>query len=206
MQPVRQFVDGRRADTVARLMDAAVEEVRAVGFPELSVRSVAKRAGVSPATAYTYFASKEHLICAVVSQKLQDLPAPGPARSGAPGAGIADAVRAIAQVFSEEPQLTRAYTTVLLADDPEVERLRDQIGREIAGRLSHALGPADRDSAESVTMAFVGGMLLAGMGYLSFDDLAGRLARIADMLHTANAEPAPPAAKSVTRARKPRRS
>ena len=206
MQPVRQVVDGRRADTVQRLMDAAVAEVRAVGFPEMSVRSVAKRAGVSPATAYTYFASKEHLVCAVVSQKLQDLPAPGPARTGEPGADIAEAVRAIAQVFSAEPQLTRAYTTVLLADDPEVDRLRDQIGREIAGRLSHALGPAGRASADSVTMAFVGGMLLAGMGYLSFDDLAGRLRKIAEMFHTASAEPTPPATKSVTRARRPRRT
>jgi AcrR family transcriptional regulator len=193
MEPVRRIVDGRRADTVQRLMAAAVEEVRAVGFPEMSVRSVAKRAGVSPATAYTYFASKEHLICAVVGEKLQELPDHAPSGS-APGV-IAETVRSVVRVFSDEPEMTRAYTTVLLADDPEVNRLRDQIGAEIASRLTHALGKTERAAADGITMAFVGGMLLAGMGYLSFDDLVKRLTAIAEMFHAAGAgapEPARP--------------
>jgi len=193
MEPVRRIVDGRRAGTVQGLMDAAVEEVRAVGFPEMSVRSVAKRAGVSPATAYTYFASKEHLICAVVWQKLQELPEHRPGDPGAKGRDIAGTVRTVARVFSEEPEMTRAYTTALLADDPEVNRLRDQIGMEIATRLTHALGPADRPAADGITMAFVGGMLLAGMGYLSFEDLADRLAAIAEMFQAVGAGPITPA-------------
>lgn len=164
-------------------MDAAVEEVRAAGFPEMSVRSVARRAGVSTATAYTYFASKEHLVCAVVWQKLRELPEPAQASQG----DVADTVAAIARLFCEVPEMTRAYTTALLADDPEVNRLRDQIGTEIASRLTRALGPADRAAADGITMAFVGGMLLAGMGYLSFDDLAARLAAIAEVFHAAGA-------------------
>ena len=46
---------------VHRLVDAAVEELHRTGYEGLSVRNVAKRAGVAPATAYTYFSSKDHL-------------------------------------------------------------------------------------------------------------------------------------------------
>ena len=179
MEPVRRIVDGRRADTVQRLLDAAIEEIRAVAFHELSVRSVAKRADVSPATAYTYFSSKEHLVSSVVWARLQALP-PARASSDDPdSADLADTVRGIARVFSEEPELSRACTTALLADDAEVRRLRDQIGKEIADRLAAALGTLPRTAANAITMSFVGGMLLAGVGYLAFDDLADRLTEIA---------------------------
>ncbi|HKT01215.1 MAG TPA: TetR/AcrR family transcriptional regulator [Rugosimonospora sp.] len=179
---MRRIVDGRRADTVQRLLDAAVEEVRTVDFRELSVRSVAKRADVSPATAYTYFASKEHLVSAVVWQKLRDLPSPRRSPNGPGPADLARTVRAIAGLFSAEPELSRACTTALLADDPEVRRLRDQIGMEIAGRLQQALGPVDGTVSSAVSTAFVGSLVLAGVGYLSFDQLADELARIAEML------------------------
>lgn len=182
MEPVRRIVDGRRADTVQRLLDAAVDEVRAIGFHELSVRSVAKRADVSPATAYTYFSSKEHLISSVIWQRLQALPEPARGGSGSPSADFADAVADIVRLFSAEPALSRACTTALLADDPEVRRLRDQIGTEIDGRLTGALGPVHTSSASAITMAFVGGMLLAGMGYMPFEDVPDRLAGVAGAL------------------------
>ncbi|MCA9208645.1 MAG: TetR family transcriptional regulator, partial [Planctomycetales bacterium] len=52
-------------DFAANLVEAAVGELAASGYSALTVRNVAKRAGVAPATAYTYFASKEHLIAEV---------------------------------------------------------------------------------------------------------------------------------------------
>src|SRR5690606_37273408 len=61
----RKHLSDRQARTVAKLVDAAAEEVVAIGFANLTVRNVAKRAGVAPATAYTYFASKEHLVSEV---------------------------------------------------------------------------------------------------------------------------------------------
>ena len=48
--------------------------MRAVGFDLLTVRSVAARAAVAPATAYTYFASKNHLVAEAFWRELQRLP------------------------------------------------------------------------------------------------------------------------------------
>ncbi len=182
MEPVRRIVDGRRADTVQRLLTAAIEEVRAVSYNDLTVRSVAKRADVSPATAYTYFSSKEHLICAILWWQLQDLPAPQARARRSPSAALADAVRGITELFTKEPELSRACTTALLADDPEVRRLRDQIGTELLRRLGDAIGPMTPTARETFTMAFVGAMVLAGTGYMAFEDLPRRLGKVTELL------------------------
>lgn len=182
MEPVRRIVDGRRADTVQRLLTAAIEEVRAVPYNDLTIRSVAKRADVSPATAYTYFSSKEHLICAILWSQLQNVPAPPVRARRSPSAALADAVHGITEVFTKEPELSRACTTALLADDPEVRRLRDQIGTELLRRVGDAIGPMSPTARETFTMAFIGALVLAGSGYLPFEDLPRKLGKITDLL------------------------
>jgi TetR/AcrR family transcriptional regulator, cholesterol catabolism regulator len=182
MESVRRVVDGRRADTVQRLLTAALDEVRTVPYSDLTVRSVAKRAEVSPATAYTYFSSKEHLVCAILWQQVQDLPAPPTKPRRSPAAALADAVGGITEVFTKEPELSRACTTALLTDDPEVRRLRDQIGTELLSRASDAIGPMSPTARETFTMAFVGALVLAGVGYMTFEDLPGRLGKVTDLL------------------------
>ena len=182
MEPVRRIVDGRRADTVQRLIAASLEEVRAVPYGDVTVRSVAKRADVSPATAYTYFSSKEHLVCAILWQQIQDLPAPPNRPRRSPAASLADAVRSITELFTKEPELSRACTTALLTDDPEVRRLRDQIGGELLRRVGDAIGPMSAAARETLSMAFVGALVLAGTGYMTFEDLPRRLGKMTELL------------------------
>jgi len=182
MEPVRRIVDGRRADTVQRLIAASLEEVRAVPYSDVTVRSVAKRADVSPATAYTYFSSKEHLVCAILWQQIQDLPAPPERPRRSPAASLADAVRGITELFTKEPELSRACTTALLTDDPEVRRLRDQIGGELLHRVGDAAGPMSAAARETLSMAFVGALVLAGTGYMTFEALPRRLGKMTELL------------------------
>ncbi|MPY98101.1 MAG: TetR family transcriptional regulator [Actinophytocola sp.] len=181
MDPVRRIVGGRRADTVQRLLDAALEEIRAVEYTDLSVRSVARRADVSPATAYTYFSSKDHLVSSVVWRDIQEATS-----SFTDDTGLHEMVRRITDVFKDEPELSRACTSALLGDDPEVARLRDQIGTELATSLTRSLGSLPPTAANSVTMAFVGGLVLSGMGYFPFDEVADRLTEMVRQF-----EPAP---------------
>ncbi|MFF1613009.1 TetR/AcrR family transcriptional regulator [Amycolatopsis sp. NPDC058278] len=182
MEPVRRIVDGRRADTVQRLIAASLEEVRAVPYGDVTVRSVAKRADVSPATAYTYFSSKEHLVCAILWQQVQDLPVPPDRPRRSPSASLAEAVRGITELFTKEPALSRACTTALLTDDPEVRRLRDQIGSELLRRVGDAVGPMSAAARETLSMAFVGALVLAGTGYMTFEDLPRRLGKMTELL------------------------
>ena len=55
----------RQEETARRLVDAALETLRGSSYAELTVRAVAARANVAPATAYTYFSSKNHLVAEV---------------------------------------------------------------------------------------------------------------------------------------------
>lgn len=182
-EPVRQVVEGRRADTVRRLIDATVAELRAVGFQGLTVRSVAKRAQVSPATAYTYFSSKEHLVTAVFWKKVQGLPPTGKDRSGRPATDVASVVRGIALLLADEPALAHACTLAMLAEQQEVHRLRDQIGMEVYARLADALGVGTDPATErAVLTAFVGAMVLAGTGYLGFEAVADHVGQITELL------------------------
>jgi AcrR family transcriptional regulator len=176
----RRLLSGRNSDTTTRLLDAAVEEVAASGYDGLTVRNVARTAGVSPATAYTYFGSKEHLLASVFWSRVAALPPIDvPARSS-----VADRVEAalgpVAMLVADEPELAAGVTTALLAHDPDVTQLREQIGALFAERLSSALGPKVPASSQlGLTMAFTGGLLTAGMGLLDYRAVAPMVAELA---------------------------
>lgn len=178
-EPVRRHLSERQADTVAKLTDAAVEEVRGTGYEGLTVRNVAKRAGVAPATAYTYFASKDHLVAEVFWRRLQTQIPTEPDAGADAGARVTAAIGDLAGLVGDEPELAAAVTTAMLASDPDVERVRDQIGAEVAERLQRALGP-DLDEArlDALQLSLWGAMLSAGMGYFPHAQLAERMSAV----------------------------
>ncbi|MGV0803388.1 helix-turn-helix domain-containing protein, partial [Mycolicibacterium elephantis] len=55
----------RQEETFRRVLAAGMEMLRESSYADLTVRGVAARAKVAPATAYTYFSSKNHLIAEV---------------------------------------------------------------------------------------------------------------------------------------------
>jgi AcrR family transcriptional regulator len=175
--PRRQLA-GRSSDTVAALVEAAVEEITETGFDGLTVRNVARRAGVSPATAYTYFASKEHLLTEVFWRRLSALEDPSPPRRGTSAERVADATSGMALLVADEPELAAGVTTAMLAHDHDVKVLRDQIGAVFTQRIAHALGPkADPAMLRSLTLTFIGALLSAGMGNATYQELPELMAQ-----------------------------
>ena len=186
----RRHLSDRQARTVSRLIDAALEELTEVGYPTLTVRSVARRAGVAPATAYTYFGSKEHLVGEVFYRRLMTLPDVAVDRRLSSANRVAAALREVALLVADEPELSAACTIALLGDDPEVRSLRDRIGGTIHRRLLAALGDPARDgkrdgnraALDAIELAFSGAMLQTGTGHLSYDELGDRLAAAAELI------------------------
>lgn len=181
-ESTRRRLTPKQAETVDRLCRAAVEVLREGDFAGLTVRVVASRAGVGPATAYTYFSSKEHLVAEVFWRRLSQLPRPesdGLDRTGR----VVAVLRGIALLLADEPALSSAVTNALLGSDPDVEHLRVRIGIEIRGRLDEALGkPSDPEVLETLDLLYAGALLRAGIGYGSYEDLAGQLERSATMI------------------------
>jgi AcrR family transcriptional regulator len=181
----RRHLTDRQARTVDRLTEAAVAELTEGdgGYGALTVRGVARRAGVAPATAYTYFGSKEHLVAEVFRRRFeaQRQPAADPARS--PAARATDVLLGFALVVADETELAAACTVALLADDPEVAELRTRIGREMRRRLSAAVGPgADPLALQALELATTGALLQVGTGHLAYDAIPALLAGVADLV------------------------
>ncbi len=173
VESTRRRLTKRQVDTVRGLTDAAIEELREVGYVGLSIRGVAARQGVAPATVYTYFSSKNHLVTEIFWRRLRELPET--ATAGSPAERVVRALRDIASLVSAEPELAAACTTAMLGDDPDVCRLREQIGLEWHRRLGAALGVADPEVLPALEISLGGALLHAGLGYRSYDRMADLL-------------------------------
>lgn len=171
----RQGLNPRQAETVERLFAAGLEELRAVGHEALTVRTVAQRAGVSPATAYTYLASKNHLFAELFWRHLSSAEPVGH-DGGTAVERLQATMRAVTARIVEEPELAAAVTPALLGTDPDVARLRLRIGAEFLSRFEAALGEqADPEVLEVLVLTFSGALLQAGMGLMTYDQIAERL-------------------------------
>ena len=147
------------------------------------MRNVARRAGVAPATAYNYFASKDHLVAEVFWRRLRVLPPVEADPSSDVRARVDRAIRDVAMVVADEPELSAACTAAILSDDPDVKVLRDRIGAAIHQRLAAALGDdADPAVLRAFDLLYSGAMVHAGMGHLSYDELGDRLSEVALLL------------------------
>lgn len=167
----------------ARLLDAAVAEIAVTGFDGVTVRLVAARAGVSAATAYSYFSSKEHLFTSEFLRRLTTLPEPGFRVGATLPERLRVALGPIALLVADEPELAAGVTTSMVAHDADVTALRTSIGAFFAQRVGQALGPQHApDALAGFVMTFVGAFLAAGMGMIEYREVADFLGDFAALL------------------------
>ena len=170
----RRGLAPRQVETVGKLLAAGLEELRAVGPEAMTIRTVANRAGVSAATAYTYLASKNHLFAELFWRFLDEddfVP------TGSTSTERLQAVtRHLAERLEGSPELAAAVTPALLSSDPDVERLRLRIGGIFVDRFREALGgDADPALLETLALSFSGALLQSGMGILTYAEMGDRL-------------------------------
>jgi AcrR family transcriptional regulator len=170
----------RQEETFRKVLTAGMETLRETSYADLTVRTVAARAKVAPATAYTYFSSKNHLIAEVYLDLVRQVPYftdvndPMPLR-------VEKALRHLALVVADEPEVGAACTTALLGGgaDPAVAAARDRIGAEIHRRVASAIGPgADPGTVAALEMTFFGALVQAGSGQSTYRETADRLSDV----------------------------
>ena len=179
----RRRLSPRQAATVDKLVEATLDELREVGFDGMTVRHVARRAGVASATAYTYFASREHLIAELFWRRLALLPSPSHDARRSRTTRVSAALAAIIDSIGEEPALAAACTVAMLSNDPEVKHLRDRIGSEVHRRLLLAIGDdASPAAIATVEMAFWGALVQAGGGHVTYAELPALLGQVVGLV------------------------
>lgn len=173
----RRTLSERQRATVDALLDAALDEVADVGFDDLTIRRVATRAGVTHTTAYTYFSSKDHLVCEAFWRLLRTVPGPDD------DAGVLDALAGPVGVLAARPQLAQAALAAMLGDEPDVAATRAAVTADLLDRLATVLGDdVEPGMLDALMLAFSGAMLQAGMGYSDFGAVLDRMANVVQRL------------------------
>jgi AcrR family transcriptional regulator len=173
----------RQEETFRKVLTAGMEMLRESSYADLTVRAVAARAKVAPATAYTYFSSKNHLIAEIYLDLMSKVPyytdvnEPMPIR-------VEKALRNLALVVADEPEVAAACTTALLTgNDPTVRRVRDRIGLEIHRRIKSAAGPdTDPRVVSALEMTYFGALVNAGSGAFTYHQIADRLSYVVGLI------------------------
>jgi AcrR family transcriptional regulator len=165
----------RQKETIGKVLDAAVELLRESSYSDLTMRAVAARAGVAPATAYTYFSSKNALIAEVYLRRVCSVPLFTDVNQTTQQRVTAQ-LRELALLVADEPEVAAATTTALMGDEPEVRQVRDKIGLEVRRRIASALGPgAWPEVLATLEMVFYGALVQAGSGSITYYQMADRL-------------------------------
>lgn len=172
----------RQEETFRKVLLAGLEMLRESSYSDLTVRAVAARAKVAPATAYTYFSSKNHLIAEVYLDLLRRVPYFTDVNDTRLSR-VQQTLRALALVIADEPEFAAACTTAVLNDDAGVHKVRDRIGAEIHKRIKSALGPdADARVVSALEMTYYGALVHAGTGTLTYHQVADRMAYVAGLI------------------------
>ncbi|BDY27201.1 TetR family transcriptional regulator [Mycolicibacterium mageritense] len=174
----------RQEETFRKVLAAGIEMLRASSYADLTVRAVAARAKVAPATAYTYFSSKNHLIAEVYLDLVRQVPYFTDVNDSMT-TRVDKAVRALTLVVADEPEVAAACTTALLGggSDPAVRKVRDRIGAEIHRRIRSAVGPdADPRVVSALEMTFFGALVNAGSGAFTYHQIADRLTYVVGLI------------------------
>ena len=126
-----------------RLRAAARTLASEGGYAAVTMRAVAKRAGVGPATVYRYFSSKDHLIADVHAQRsldvLADLAARPPRHKRAADR-VAAVFRRMLAATAEDPELAAAGVSAINSADPTASSPEFWNQNVMASYLHVALG------------------------------------------------------------------
>jgi AcrR family transcriptional regulator len=172
LEATRRRLTERQAEVVQQLVDATAEEVDEEGYPGLTVRNVARRAGVAPATAYNYFSSKDHLLAELLWRRMNSLPPVDASGDASTVERLAETVQMMVLLTTKSPALVGACTTALLSATPDVKHLRDRIGAVIHQRFVAALGSEiDPTVVRVLETTYSGALLMAGMGHMTYSEV-----------------------------------
>lgn len=173
----------RQEETFRKVLSAGVEMLRESSYADLTVRAVAARAKVAPATAYTYFSSKNHLIAEAYLDLIRQVPYFTDVNDSMT-TRVDKALRSMTLMLADEPEVAAACTTALLSNgDTAVRTVRERIGAEIHKRIASAIGPgADPRTVSALEMTFFGALVNAGSGAFTYHQIADRLTYVVGLI------------------------
>jgi AcrR family transcriptional regulator len=175
---IHRTLDARQLDVRARLLEAARRLIREHGHDAVGMESIATTAGVSRATIYRYFASKEHVVCEAALAWGHEVAARIPqavAAAGEPVAAIDVAIEQVVQEAASDLPMVRATMASVLAQGPVADQFRLGVRQMFLALLAGAVeipGNAPESLSLDPAMTLLGRVFFADLALLGVGDIS----------------------------------
>ena len=177
---LRSYDDRTRVDDdiARRVLGATVDLVREVPYSIITMRSIAKRAGVSHGEICAYFRSKDAIVAEIYLERLRAAPLIVDVEQSA-RARIAAQFSQLVMLLADEPGVAAACSSALICDEPSVRAIRQRIHAELQRRVRAALrSGAWPEVAETLEFGLLGALVHASCGADTFRQTADDLASV----------------------------
>ena len=177
---LRSYDDRTRIDDEIgrRVLDATVDLLREVPYSAITMRSIAKRAGVSNGEICAYFRSKDAIVAEIYLERLRATPLMVDVDQSA-RARIAAQFSQLVMLLADEPGIAAACSSALICDEPSVRAIRQRIHAELQRRVRTVLrSGAWPEVAETLEFGLLGALVQASCGSGTFIENADDLASV----------------------------
>ncbi|WP_319457651.1 MULTISPECIES: helix-turn-helix domain-containing protein [unclassified Mycobacterium] len=168
---IRRTLDARQRDVRTRILEAARQLIHDQGHETVGMELIAATAGVSRATMYRYFASKEHVVCDAALAWGHELASriPSAIAAAGPANAIDVAIEQVVREAASDLPMVRATMTSVLALGPVADEFRLGV-RGMFQALT--AGAADELPAGlEASMTLLGRVFFADLALLSVGDI-----------------------------------
>jgi AcrR family transcriptional regulator len=142
-------------------MDATVELLREVTYSSVTMRSIAKRAGVAHREVLTHFRSKDAIVAEVYLKRLRAAPLILDVEQSAQER-IAAQFSQLVMLLADQPGLTAACSSALICDEPSMRSIRQRIHAELHRRVRTTLRSGGwPEVAETLEYGLIGALVHA---------------------------------------------
>ena len=177
---LRSYDDRTRIDDEIgrRVLDAMVESLREVPYSRITLRSIAKRAGVSHGEICAYFRSKDAIVAEIYLERLRAAPLVIDVDQSVQ-ARIAAQFSQLVMLLADEPGIAAACSNALIRNEPSVRAIRQRIHAELQRRVRTALrSGAWPEVAETLEFGLLGALVQASCGSGTFSENADDLTSV----------------------------
>jgi AcrR family transcriptional regulator len=179
---IHRTLDARQLDVRARILQAARQLINEQEYETVGMEAIAATAGVSRATMYRYFASKEHVVCDAALAWGHELAARIPraiAAAAEPESAIDVAIEQVVREAATDLPMVRATMSSVLALGPVADEFRLGVRQMFQALTAGAEMPAALDTS----MTLLGRVFFADLALLSVGDIS--IEQCIDELRTA---------------------
>ncbi|HTQ18216.1 TetR/AcrR family transcriptional regulator [Mycobacterium sp.] len=171
---IHRTLDARQLEVRARLLQAARQLIREHGHEGVAMELIATTAGVSRATTYRYFASKEHVVCEAAlawgHEVAQRIPQ-AIAAAIEPVAAVDVAIEQVVREAASDLPMVRATMASVLAQGPVADQFRLGVRQMFLDLLGGAVENVPESLSLDPALTVLGRVFFADLALLGVGDI-----------------------------------